>query len=87
VGIDRDHPALPDCRYRLTRNLSRRLDSGMESEESTATFGFAGLSSVTPRRAHGPETQAAEESTHTVMGDRYGASDLESVPGDRGCRP
>ena len=50
MGIDRDHPALPGCRYRLTRNLSRRLDSGLESEESTATFGFAGLSSVTPCR-------------------------------------
>ncbi len=39
-------------------NLSPRFDSGMESEEGTPTFGFAGLSSATPRGAHRPEAQA-----------------------------
>src|SRR5262245_18739923 len=29
--------------------LFPRLDAGMESEEGTPTFGFAGLSSATPR--------------------------------------
>jgi hypothetical protein len=67
------------CRYPSTWQM------GAKSEEGTPTFGFAGLSSATPRQAHRPETQAVQKSTPSP-GDMYGASDFESVLGDHGCR-